>query len=128
MYSSLKIIWKFRKYRVVFFALICHTREFFTQMEIQMASNFDLCTTLMVIKYRGFFNVPYLLRHGIPVFMISPRTGDSHICCQVLAWYWSCDYLLKRLRFVILGIKSRSVATMVRTPIYPMRGERSTNR
>ena len=89
--------------------MLLSNSRIFTQMEIQMPLNFDQCSTLMVIKHRGFFNGPYLLRHGIPVFMISPRTGDSHICCQVFG-SGAVITCFNDLVLSLLCIRSQSVA------------------
>ena len=50
------------------------------------------------------------------IMVISEDPWHSHLLPSV--WQWSCHYLILRLR---------SVATGDRTPIYHMRGERSTS-
>ena len=62
------------------FGVFCPTREFFTHMETSplpgRAAKFDLCSALMAIEQRRFFNVPHLLRHGHTVYKGSWRYHD----------------------------------------------------
>ena len=45
------------------------------------ATNFDLCSTLLVIEQWGLFNVPHLLWQRFNP-LPSPGTRDTHTCCQ----------------------------------------------
>ena len=77
------------------------------------ATNFDLCSALMVIERWGFFSVPHLLwREGIHLLWSSPRMHDTLTFCRAVG--------------VFLFLRLRSVATGDRTPIYRTRNERST--
>ena len=62
------------------------TREFFTHMWRRhpcrrRAANFELCSALMVIEQRGFFNVPHLLR-------LEPGVYNGHLRGPVIIGDW----------------------------------------
>ena len=80
------------------------------------ASNFVLYSALMTIEHWAFLSVPHLLWHGISVY-------NSHIWGPMTLTP-VVEHLAEELS--LPDLTNKSVATVGRTPISRMRGERST--
>ena len=79
------------------------------------AANFDLCSVFMAIEQWGFLTCHTYCDTGLP-FIISEDAWHSHLLPSV----WQCSYHY-------LFLRVRSVAIGDRTPIFRMRGQRSTS-